>query len=162
MSSFKSNNPRRKDGVPKSGLEAIMLTTGVSRWADHTGWCTCSCMLALSPYPAGDALQRTGQPYAQQVVNRAVEPRGTAASGWTAHHGFKCACTRANNDLWMHNARLYGPENVRGGNVTVCTKDTDGNHDFCRSQHLWLGGETILIFNGSSESLPATRISCIV
>jgi len=29
------------------------------------------------------------------------------------------------NDVWMHFARRYGPENVRGGDVTIVQRDTD-------------------------------------
>ena len=56
-------------------------------------------------------------------------------SKWTARHGCKRialsfripinGASRAENDVWMHYARIYGPERVRGGNVTVCLRGSD-------------------------------------
>ena len=49
---------------------------------------------------------------------------------WTRRHGCKrivlhfpvsCAeASRAENDVWMHYARIYGPERVRGGTSRSC------------------------------------------
>ena len=54
---------------------------------------------------------------------------------WTRRHGCKrivlhfpvsCAeASRAENDVWLHYARIYGPERVRGGDVTIVQRYGD-------------------------------------
>ena len=56
-------------------------------------------------------------------------------SKWTARHGIKRiavsfripihGASRAENDVWMHYARIYGPERVRGGDVTIVQRYGD-------------------------------------
>lgn len=63
------------------------------------------------------------------------EHRRRYACRWTQRHGFgRIFCSyevpvaeasRLENDVWMHLARLYGPSNVRGGDVTIVQPGTD-------------------------------------
>ena len=60
---------------------------------------------------------------------RYQEHKDGYGSRWTARHGYRridrsftVPRTRASqieNEVWMHYARIYGPENVRGGDVTI-------------------------------------------
>ena len=60
---------------------------------------------------------------------RYQEHKDGYGSRWTARHGcrntvtrFTVECSRSaqkENEVWMHYARIYGPENVRGGDVTI-------------------------------------------
>ena len=50
-------------------------------------------------------------------------------SRWTSRHGYRridraftvpvSQASQLENEVWMHYARIYGPENVRGGDVTI-------------------------------------------
>lgn len=61
-------------------------------------------------------------------------------SKWTARHGCKRialsfripidGASRVENDVWMHYARIYGPERVRGGDVTIVQRHTDSIPDW--------------------------------
>ena len=60
---------------------------------------------------------------------RYQEHKDGYGSRWTARHGcrntvtrFTVECSRSaqkENEVWMFYARRYGPENVRGGDVTI-------------------------------------------
>ena len=75
-----------------------------------------------------------GTTYREKSV-RFNEHRCGYACKWTRRHGFKRIVTQftvplgkassLENDVWMHFARRYGPENVRGGDVTIVQRDTD-------------------------------------
>ena len=66
---------------------------------------------------------------------RLAEHRQGVACKWTQKHGFKrvlfsCTiplnrCREFEADAWMYLARLHGPHNVRGGEVTVVDRHTD-------------------------------------
>ena len=74
------------------------------------------------------------------------------ACKWTTRHGCRrialsFPCTRAEasrieNDVWMHYARIYGPERVRGGDVTICQRGNDGIPDWCLPQEF--GGKRLV------------------
>lgn len=59
---------------------------------------------------------------------------GTACK-WTSRHGCRrivCSfpvptgrASQIENDVWMHYARVYGPTNVRGGDVTIVHRHDD-------------------------------------
>ena len=76
----------------------------------------------------------------RQKQKRFDEHRAGYGCQWTARHGFGGVHksmtipmhkgSEYENDLWMHYARLYGPENVRGGDVTVCARGTDAIPDW--------------------------------
>ena len=88
----------------------------------------------------------------RQKHKRFDEHRAGYGSKWTARHGFKGVHRSLTipihkkgeyeNDLWMHYARLYGPENVRGGDVTICAKGTDAIPPWLLPQEF--GGERIV------------------
>ena len=42
----------------------------------------------------------------------------------------------------MHYARIYGPERVRGGDVTICQRGNDGIPDWCLPQEF--GGKRLV------------------
>ena len=54
---------------------------------------------------------------------------------WTARHGCRRIvgswsvdrghASQVENEVWMHYARIYGPERVRGGDVTLVRRGTD-------------------------------------
>ena len=46
---------------------------------------------------------------------------------WTVDPGL---ASQLENEVWMYYARIYGPERVRGGDVTYVGRDTDGLPDW--------------------------------
>ena len=60
---------------------------------------------------------------------------------WTKRHGgarivcsfpvSRVEASRLENDVWMHYARIYGPERGRGGDVTIVQRSGDGIPDWC-------------------------------
>lgn len=66
---------------------------------------------------------------------RFAEHRAGHGCKWTRRHGFKRIhrkfvvplheASRYENDVWMMLARQHGPENVRGGDVTIVQRGTD-------------------------------------
>ena len=60
---------------------------------------------------------------------RYQEHKDGYGSRWTARHGYRridrsftvprSRASQIENEGWMHYARIYGPENVRGGDVTI-------------------------------------------
>ena len=71
---------------------------------------------------------------------RIAEHRIGYACKWTRRHGFsKVYCTfevpnhlasKYENDVWMFLARQHGPENVRGGDVTIVQRMSDAIPDY--------------------------------
>lgn len=71
---------------------------------------------------------------------------------WTRKHGCKRVivsfsvplgkASRYENDVWMHYARIYGPENVRGGDVTIVDRGTDAIPDWCLPKEF--GGDRLV------------------
>ena len=71
---------------------------------------------------------------------------------WTKRHG--CAriiksftvplatASSLENDVWMYLARLHGPENVRGGDVTIVQRGTDSIPDWLMPKEF--GGNRIV------------------
>ena len=50
--------------------------------------------------------------------------------------------SRFENDVWMYLARIHGPENVRGGDVTIVQRGTDAIPDWILPQEF--GGHRIV------------------
>ena len=60
---------------------------------------------------------------------RYQEHKDGYGSRWTARHGYRrldrsftvprSRASQIENEVWMHYARIYGPENGRGGDVTI-------------------------------------------
>ena len=60
---------------------------------------------------------------------------------WTMRHGCRrvalsfpvsvAEASRLENEVWMHYARIYGPERVRGGDVTIVRRHDDSIPDWC-------------------------------
>lgn len=69
----------------------------------------------------GTTLRRKYKRFAEHFEGRGCK--------WTQRHGCKRVAlsfpvprgeaSRLENEVWMHYARIYGPERVRGGNVTI-------------------------------------------
>ena len=69
-----------------------------------------------------------------------MQEHKTKGCRWTTRHGFgrvvaKIPSTRGTmsqleNEVWMHYARIYGPERVRGGDVTIVRRQDDGIPDW--------------------------------
>ena len=71
---------------------------------------------------------------------------------WTARHGCRRICvsfpvslgeaSQLENEVWMHYARMYGPERVRGGDVTMVQPGTDALPDWLLPQEF--GGTRVV------------------
>ena len=71
---------------------------------------------------------------------------------WTARHGCrriiaswsvdKGEASQLENEVWMYYARLYGPERVRGGDVTLVAPHTDELPDWVKPKEF--GGTRIV------------------
>ena len=71
---------------------------------------------------------------------------------WTARHGCrriiaswsvdKGKASQLENEVWMYYARLYGPERVRGGDVTLVAPHTDELPDWVKPKEF--GGTRIV------------------
>ena len=85
-------------------------------------------------------------------LTRIGEHRASMYCKWTQKHGFRRVLKafsippnrqqKIEKDVWMHYARIYGPHNVRGGDVTICEKHTDIVPDYLLPTEF--GGERIV------------------
>ena len=76
----------------------------------------------------------------RQKEKRFQEHREGTGCKWTMRHGYRRIvrhftvsreeASRLENDVWMFYARIYGPERVRGGDVTIVRRQDDGIPDW--------------------------------
>ncbi len=96
----------------------------------------------------------------REARHRFAEHRAGYGCKWTRKHGFKKVskafrvplhgASALENDVWMHLARQYGPNNVRGGDVTIVHEHTDEIPDWCLPREF--GGSRVVDWG-----LPALR-----